>query len=109
MEISRQERYAGKVAFVTGAANGIGRATALAFAREGARVVLADISERGNQETAQMIRALGAETLAVTCDVTRSEDVRSALEKTVQAFGRVEGSRGTSAQRTTRSMEGRAE
>ncbi|MDF2696739.1 MAG: hypothetical protein K0S65_5122, partial [Labilithrix sp.] len=90
MEIERQRRYAGKVAFVTGAANGIGRATALAFAREGARVVLADISERGNQETAEMLQALGAETLAVKCDVTRSEDVKGALEETVQVFGRLD-------------------
>lgn len=90
MEIERQRRYVGKVAFVTGAANGIGRATALAFAREGARVVLADISERGNQETAQMLHALGAEALAVKCDVTRSEDVKSALEKTIDVFGRLD-------------------
>ena len=47
--------FAGKVAFVTGAANGIGRAAALAFAREGASVVVADVSEQGNQETARMI------------------------------------------------------
>ena len=47
--------FAGKVAFVTGAANGIGRAAALAFAREGANVVVADISEQGNRETARMI------------------------------------------------------
>lgn len=90
MEIERQRRYVGKVAFVTGAANGIGRATALAFAREGARVVLADISERGNQETAQVLHALGAEALAVKCDVTRSEDVKSALEKTIDVFGRLD-------------------
>jgi NAD(P)-dependent dehydrogenase (short-subunit alcohol dehydrogenase family) len=90
MEIEKQGRYAGKVAFVTGAANGIGRATALAFAREGARVVLADISERGNQETDQMLQALGAETLVVKCDVTRSEDVKGALENTVQVFGRLD-------------------
>jgi NAD(P)-dependent dehydrogenase (short-subunit alcohol dehydrogenase family) len=90
MASDRQGRYAGKVALVTGSANGIGRAAALAFAREGARVVLADISERGNQETAQMLQALGAETLAVKCDVTRSEDVQSALEKTEQVFGRLD-------------------
>jgi NAD(P)-dependent dehydrogenase (short-subunit alcohol dehydrogenase family) len=90
MENEKQRRYAGKVAFVTGAANGIGRATALAFAREGARVVLADVSERGNEETARMLGALGAEALAVRCDVTSSEDVRRALQKTVDAFGRID-------------------
>lgn len=90
METERRHRFAGKVAFVTGAANGIGRATALAFAQEGARVVLADISERGNAETARLLRDLGADALTVKCDVTRMEDVRSALETTVDAFGRID-------------------
>jgi len=82
--------FAGKVAFVTGAANGIGRATALAFAREGASVVIADVAAEGNQETARMIEELGARALAVTCDVTRSEDVKAALDKAVEVFGRVD-------------------
>jgi NAD(P)-dependent dehydrogenase (short-subunit alcohol dehydrogenase family) len=51
--------FAGKVAFVTGAANGIGRAAALAFAHEGASVVAADVSEQGNQDTARMIEKAG--------------------------------------------------
>lgn len=51
--------FAGKVAFVTGAANGIGRAAALAFAREGASVVVTDVSEQGNQETARLIEEQG--------------------------------------------------
>ena len=55
MSTNNNGRFAGKVAFVTGAASGIGRATALAFAREGASVVVADISEQGNQETARLI------------------------------------------------------
>src|SRR5829696_7356822 len=79
--------FAGKVAFVTGAANGIGRAAALAFAREGANVVVADVSERGNQETARMIEELGGRALAVRCDVARAEDVKAALDKGVEAFG----------------------
>src|SRR5512132_178089 len=80
----------GKVALVTGAANGIGRATAVAFAREGANVVVADIDQRGNQDTARMIEDLGGQALAVNCDVTRSEDVQTALTKTVERFGRLD-------------------
>jgi NAD(P)-dependent dehydrogenase (short-subunit alcohol dehydrogenase family) len=80
----------GKVAFVTGAASGIGRATALAFAREGANVVVADIDQRGNQDTAGMIEDLGGLALAVVCDVTRSEDVQTSLNATVERFGRLD-------------------
>ena len=79
-----------KVAFVTGAASGIGRATALAFAREGANVVVADIDQRGNQDTVRMIEDLGGQAFAVNCDVTRSEDVQTALSRTVERFGRLD-------------------
>ena len=78
--------FAGKAAFVTDAATGIGRAAALAFAREGASVVVGDVSERGNQETARMIEELGGRALAVRCDVTRTDDVRAALNKAIEAF-----------------------
>ena len=90
MTTSNQGQFTGKVAFVTGAANGIGRAAALAFAREGASVVVGDVSERGNQETARMIEELGGRALAVRCDVTRTEDVRAALNKAIEAFGRLD-------------------
>jgi len=88
--MNEDRNYTGKVAFVTGAANGIGRAAALAFAREGASVVVADVSEKENQETARMIRGLGGEALAVICDVRRSEDVQRALRTTSETFGRLD-------------------
>ena len=90
MTTNNNGSFTGKVAFVTGAANGIGRAAALAFAREGASVVVADVSEQGNQETARMIEEAGGRALAVRCDVTRVEDVKAALDKAVEAFGRLD-------------------
>lgn len=90
MTTNENGNYMGKVAFVTGAANGIGRATALAFAREGANVVVADVSEQGNQETARLIEKLGGRSLAVKCDVTRASDVKMALDKPIEAFGRLD-------------------
>jgi NAD(P)-dependent dehydrogenase (short-subunit alcohol dehydrogenase family) len=82
--------FAGKVVFVTGAGSGMGRTTALAFARQGASVVLADMSDSGNHATARMIEELGGRSLAVRCDVTRSEDVQAALNQAVGAFGRLD-------------------
>src|SRR3954451_528325 len=82
--------FAGKVAFVTGAGNGIGRAAALAFAREGASVVAADLSEQGNQETVRIIEEAGGPALAVRCDVSGENDVKSALEKTIGTFARLD-------------------
>src|SRR4051812_23455889 len=82
--------FAGKVAFVTGAANGIGRAAALALAREGANVVVTDLSEQCNRETARLIEEAGGRALAVGCDVSREEDVKAALDKAVEAFGRLD-------------------
>jgi len=82
--------FENKVAFITGASSGIGRATAMAFAREGASVVVADIAEAGNQETARLIEDLGGRALAVKCDVTRSEGVKAALDRTIEVFGRLD-------------------
>ena len=90
MDTSETGRLGGKVAFVTGGASGIGRATALAFARAGASVVVADVSEKGNQETARLIEQEGNRALAVLCDVSRPDDVKAALEQTVNTFGRLD-------------------
>jgi NAD(P)-dependent dehydrogenase (short-subunit alcohol dehydrogenase family) len=90
MATNPRGNFAGKVAFVTGAASGIGRAAALAFAREGASVVAADVSEQDNQKTGSLIEEQGGRALAVRCDVTRAEDVKTALDKTAEAFGRLD-------------------
>src|SRR5947199_5041720 len=90
MTTNNNGSFTRKVAFVTGAANGIGRAAALAFAREGASVVVADVSEQGNQETARMIEEAGGRALAIKCDVTRAQDVKAALDKTIETFGRLD-------------------
>ena len=82
--------FKGKVAFVTGAASGIGRATAIAFARVGADVVVADVAERDNADTARAVAGLGTRSLAVRCDVTSSDDVEAAMQSTLEAFGRLD-------------------
>src|SRR4051794_11074503 len=85
-----ERRFAGRVAFVTGAGSGIGRATAAAFAAEGADVVLADIDAAGNEETARIVAEHGGRVIAAKCDVTSSSDVRAAVERTVQELGRLD-------------------
>jgi NAD(P)-dependent dehydrogenase (short-subunit alcohol dehydrogenase family) len=83
----QQRRFTDKVAFITGAGGGIGRATALAFAREGASVVVADVDEQANLETARLTEADGRQVVAVRCDVTRAQDVQAALQAGVDTFG----------------------
>jgi NAD(P)-dependent dehydrogenase (short-subunit alcohol dehydrogenase family) len=90
MSSSQTKQFTGKVAFVTGGASGIGRATALAFASEGARVAVADVSEQGVQETVRLVEQQGGQAIAARCDVTKAADIKAALDKTVEAFGRLD-------------------
>lgn len=90
MSINFQDGFAGKVAFITGAGTGIGRATALAFAQAGAHVVAADVSAEHSQETARLVTEAGGQALAVTCDVLRSEDIQAALKQTIDAYSRLD-------------------
>jgi NAD(P)-dependent dehydrogenase (short-subunit alcohol dehydrogenase family) len=76
-----------KVAIVTGGASGIGRAVALLFATEGARVVVADIDRKGGEDTVSLLRRVPAEAVFVRTDVSKSSDCRSLVDQAVKRFG----------------------
>ncbi|MBC7214466.1 MAG: SDR family NAD(P)-dependent oxidoreductase [Burkholderiaceae bacterium] len=79
-----------KVALVTGASSGIGRAIALAWAREGAHVVVSDLNAAGGEETAALVRACGREALYIAADVYKPADCRSLVEQTMTYFDRLD-------------------
>jgi NAD(P)-dependent dehydrogenase (short-subunit alcohol dehydrogenase family) len=82
--------FAGKTIIITGAASGIGRATALIFAREHANVVCADVNEAGARETAALVNGKGSQTLAIKVDVTRRDQVNNMVDRSLAAFGSVQ-------------------
>lgn len=84
------EEFAGRVALVTGGGSGIGRAAALLFAKEGARVLVADVSAQGGEETAAMIEQRGGEALFVKTDVSVGAEVAAMVQRAVSAYGRLD-------------------
>jgi len=83
-------RLKNQVALITGGASGIGRATALLFAREGAAVAVADLDQAGAQAVARQIEAEGGQAIALRCDVSQAADCQRAVQQTVDAFGRLD-------------------
>jgi len=82
--------FDGKVALVTGGSFGIGRATAVAFAKRGAKVVVADWMEDKENETIRLVKNAGSDAMFVHCDVSSSTEVKNMIEKTIAHFGRLD-------------------
>ena len=80
----------GKVALVTGSGSGIGSASALAFIREGAKVVVADVNPAGGEETLDRIKEMGGEAIFVRADVSSAADVEAMVSRTVESYGGVD-------------------
>ena len=80
----------GKVALITGAGSGIGRATAQIFAREGAKLLLADLAEAAGAETVKLLKDAGTSAIFVKADVAKAADAEGLVAKTVEAYGRID-------------------
>ena len=83
-------RLEGKVAFITGAASGIGKEIALEFAREGAKIIIADLNQQGADNVATEIEKAGSKAIGIAVDVTDEAQVEAAVQKALKAFGNID-------------------
>lgn len=82
--------FVNQIAFITGAGSGIGRATAFAFTKAGARVVVAEVAEATGRETVEQIQQMGGDALFVACDVADPSQIEAAIRQTVATYGRLD-------------------
>jgi len=82
--------FSGKVALVTGASSGIGRMSALYYAREGAKVIISDLNEEGGQETVKLIQKANGEAFFIKSNVAKPEDCEALVQKTLEKYGRLD-------------------
>jgi NAD(P)-dependent dehydrogenase (short-subunit alcohol dehydrogenase family) len=86
-----QGRLAGKVEIITGVSSGMGRAAAILFAKEGAKIVGADVNEVDGNKTVEAIRSAGGEAIFVRCDISKPEDAEKLSREAVGTFGKIDG------------------
>lgn len=82
--------FKGKTILITGGGSGIGRSTAVIFAREGARVIIADINDAGGAETVALVKAEGSDAIYIHCDVTERAQIKAAIASGIETFGRID-------------------
>ncbi len=83
-------RLEGQVALITGASVGIGRAETILFAKEGAKIVTAEINDAGGKETVEMVKAVGGECSFYHCDMTKADEVKALIEKTIRKYKKID-------------------
>jgi NAD(P)-dependent dehydrogenase (short-subunit alcohol dehydrogenase family) len=89
-ELNKRLRLEGKVAIITGAGSGMGKAAALLFVEEGAKIVAADYNPEGGKETVRLIREHGGEAVFIQADVSKASDAERMVRKAVEEYGRLD-------------------